>query len=212
MTKPIIICVCKSGGRYNAEWVRKLKVAVEAHMTIAYDFLCLSDIEVPCDRIEITEPWGGWWSKIALFNLQILKERPVLYLDLDTVVTGDLTPLIRTTPGFTMVEDFYYPKLGNSCALSWIGDYGLIYDSFMEDPHGVMAKWDAMPGAEIGDQGFEHATLRGRFDRFDPKMVVSYKKDGRRGIPKNARVVAFHGNPKPDDPKAGWAHVLWSNL
>lgn len=205
-----VACVLRSGGRYSAEWVRKLRDGVARHMSAEHRFVCLSDVSVPCERIELTESMPGWWSKMELFKPGQF-DGPVLFLDLDSLIVGDVAPLARTSPGFTMVSDFYSPRLGNSCVLSWVGDYSAIWSAFIADPAQIMDDRDRMPGARVGDQSFIHDTL-GAFDTFDPAQVVSFKKDAQRGPGPDARVVCFHGDPKPDAPSARWAHEAWSAL
>lgn len=84
-----IACVLRSGGVYDAEWVAKLQRGVARHMTLPHRFVCLSDVDVPCERIPLVTDWPGWWSKIELFRKGLF-DGPVLYTDLDSVITGPL--------------------------------------------------------------------------------------------------------------------------
>lgn len=204
-----VTCVLKSGGRYNRGWVVKLKKMVERHLPVPHEFVCFSDVDVPCHRIPLRRNWPGWWSKMEMY--ESLTSGPVLYFDLDTLIVGDISSLSRTSPGFTMVSDFYHPTMGNSCCLSWEGDYSRLTEAFAADPIGNRTKWDRAPGALIGDQGFIHKELRA-VDWFDTSKVVSYKKDCRQGKPENASVICFHGKPKPSESAAGWAYKEWTAI
>ena len=53
MTNLTVACVLKTGGCYNAEYVRRLKCGVDAHLR-GHRFVCLSDTDVPCERIPLT--------------------------------------------------------------------------------------------------------------------------------------------------------------
>ena len=82
-----IACVLRSGGDFDAEYVERLRDGVAANLSLPHRFVCLSDIEVPCERVALRHGWPGWWSKLELFEQ--LKGR-VLYFDLDTVIAGSL--------------------------------------------------------------------------------------------------------------------------
>lgn len=184
----IVACVLRSGGCYNAEYVRRLKSGVDANLS-GHEFVCLSDVEVPCDRIPLETDWPGWWSKLELFKLQ----GPVLFFDLDTVITGDLTEIAEYPHTFTMLRGFMHPALPASGVMAWHGDYRYIFDQY--DPS------KNYPGH--GDQGYIAHKLHHEPEKFQdlfPGQVVSRKvKDTRNS---NERVVCFHGKPRPHE--VGW--------
>lgn len=164
--------------------------------------------------LPLATEWGGWWSKINLFTPTLLTG-PTLYMDLDTLVTGDLTPLVRTEPGITMVKDFYGPGMMNSSTMAWVGDFSAIWHAFNSDPAGIARHYDRLPGSRVGDQGFIHDTLKAAntpIDTFDSTHVVSLKTHARNAPPPDARIVSFNGRPKLDDPAAGWGYEAWNAL
>jgi hypothetical protein len=202
-----IACVLKSGGIYDATWVERLRDGVARHLHAPYRFVCLSDVDVPCERIALEHDWPGWWSKIEAFRLP----GTVLYFDLDTAIVGDLTDVARVAArnGTTVLQDFY--RLGEgigSAVIAW-NDLDLcrtLYDIFAADPDG----WQSRVGGR-GDQGLlEDAGFAAHYHRWQldlPGQVVSYKRHCRgidpvtgratvAGIPKDARVICLHGLPK----------------
>lgn len=95
---------------YGAEYVARLRDAVQRHLPLAHDFVCLTDrpgdlpAGVCCLPAECPAPMPlpGWWAKVQLFRPGLLPEgERILYLDLDTLVVEDLTPLAewQLTPG-----------------------------------------------------------------------------------------------------------------
>ena len=68
-----IVCVLRQGGKvgYDASWVEKLQNAVARNLTVPHKFICLSDCEVPCERIPLEITGDGFWAK--------LQEDPNLY-------------------------------------------------------------------------------------------------------------------------------------
>lgn len=220
-----VVCVLRTGRRvtdkqpYGIQHVVKLRNGVAQNLRVPHRFLCLTDqVEqaeaAGIDAVALPEAWPGWWSKINLFAPDLLTGS-TLYLDLDSLVTGSLDPLLRAEPGVTMVSDFTRPHMMNSSAMAWVGDFSAIWHTFRRDPAETMRHYDALPSARVGDQGFIHDRLNAenvRISTFNPAHVVSFKRSARAGVPADARVLSFHGTPKNDDPAAGWAFEAWSAL
>jgi hypothetical protein len=194
-----IACVMKSGGIYDASWVAKLQAGVAKNLLIQHHFVCLSDVDVPCERIPLEYDWPGWWSKIELFKL----EGPVLYFDLDTAIVGNLSEVARvaTENATTVLQDFYRLGAGiGSGVMAWdsLDLCRGLFDIFEADPDG----WQKKLGGR-GDQGFlEEAGYAQHYHRWQldlPGQIVSYKVHCRNGIPPDARVVCLHGQPKFGD-------------
>lgn len=191
-----VATVLKSGGIYDATWVARLRAGVAKHLPIAHRFVCLSDVDVPCERIALEHDWPGWWSKIELFRLP----GPVLFADLDTAIVGDLSDVAEQAigRGTVVLQDFYRLSTAiGSGVMSW-NDLDLVrglYDIFAADPSG----WQRRVGGR-GDQGFiEDAGFAKHYSRWQdilPGQIVSYKVHCRAGIPGNARVICLHGTPK----------------
>lgn len=193
-------CVLRSGGIYDAEWVRKLSAQVARHATKPHRFVCLSDVDVPCERIHLTEGWPGWYSKLELFRPGHF-DGPVIYLDLDTLVLGDLSPLEAYADGpLATLSDFYRPQMSASGVLCWSDDPEL---------------WDVRPKAVTARRRMDlwldkHGPWRRIQDGVDG--VYSLKAHARSGPPEGAMLVCGHGNPRFSDPAAGWAHRYWSSI
>ena len=123
-------------------------------------------------------------------------EGPVLYMDLDTTIVDDLTPLIEAAKDerFITLRDFNYPKRVQSSVMAWKGDMSHIYEEFIQDPETYM---DMYPG---GDQSFidegNHCPVY--WQDILPNSIQSFKVNVRNsGIHPDCCVVAFHGNPRP---------------
>lgn len=189
-----IVTVLRSGGEYRAEHVERLRQQAETHAPDA-EFICLRDDGV--GGWPLQHDWPGWWAKLCLFSLP----GPVLYMDLDTSIVGDLTPLLRMAAkhDFIALRDFYRPQNMGSGLMAWRGDMRHVLTAFQADAEDVMRthnrpeKW--------GDQGFIDpltADVREHWQDLLPGAVVSWKAHCRNGgIPASARVVCFHGRPRP---------------
>lgn len=209
-----VACVLRSGGIYTAEWVDRLAAGVRRHLAAPHHFVCLTDVPLALSGIAAVPlaagARAGWWSKLELFRPDLFAGR-VLYLDLDSVVVGDLAELAAYGGGFGMIGNFYRPQQSQSGLMAWNADgvaAGEIWNRWQADPAGTVRR-------HHGDGDFIGGVLGGQEDRLDrryPGQIVSYKVNclGARGatlrgtegppaIPTGARVVCFHGAPKPTD-------------
>ena len=184
--------------------------------------LCLFDnINEPCELQNVTllpsfnKTWKGWWCKMNLFNPEMEKYRPFLYLDLDTAIVGSLDGILPPTgheDKFIALGGFFTPDTskGLQSGVMW----------FPKDSQNVKQVWNVWkvnPEGHIkqyhnrgGDQGFIRAVLQKSdiwWQKFTNK-ICSYKirinKDAAsltEGIPKYISIVCFHGQPRI--PKAG---------
>jgi hypothetical protein len=202
-----VLCVLKSGGEYDAEWVRKLRDGVARNTTIPYRFLCLSDVDVPCERIPLRHNWPGWWAKIEMFRH--VKD-PTLYLDLDTVVTGNLDHFAKLEMDFAMLRNFHDPNMVGS-GVMWFGKpQKQVYDRFCDKPF----KWikhheDNRDFAYVGDQAFVFDSFVGRIHRLPMDTIKSYKMHCKNGLPEGTSLVCFHGSPKAPEIKTEWMAAHW---
>jgi hypothetical protein len=206
-----VCCVLKSGGAYSPVWVDRLRAMVAEHLPLPHRFVCFSDEEVRCEQIPLRQNWPGWFSKLEIFTIP----GPALYLDLDSIIVGDLSDIARvaTMPligSFVILQDFYRPAGFGSGVMAWYGsEPARFYHAFARAPEDWMRRLGAR-----GDQGFieeqEHGLTR-RWQLLVPGQIVSYKADRcEAGPPAGARIVCLHGRPKFGDmPPDSWARRLW---
>lgn len=201
----VVACVLdwKEGCDFDVEYVRKLCIGVERHLSVPHRFVCLSNVDVPCERIPLMGLWRGWWAKMELFRPDVKADR-ILYFDLDTVIVGDLGE-IASIDRFTMTDDFL--GAGKGAGVMMLKDRAPIWERFMSDgPKAVMR-------SHRSDQEYIETMCGAIFDDIVPGQIVSYKRDVRRQgrIPADARVVSFHGRPRPHDLAADdWMREHWA--
>lgn len=187
-----VACVLRSGGIYTPEHVARLRDGVARHLPGA-EFVCLSDVDVDCERIPLLFGWPGWWSKMELFRPDIAGD--ILFFDLDTVICGDLSE-IAAVGRLAIMRDVYRLKgLQSSMMFLPEAERGPVWDTWRRNPQGWMRVH-----SRGGDQEFlERFWLRKavRWQDRVPGQVVSFKAHCRQGVPSGARVVVFHGSPRP---------------
>lgn len=232
-----IACVLKSGG-FNLEYVFKLLRAVERTVTQKHRFTVLSDLYMPpkgdpirndledtdIDWRPLVDDLPGWWSKMELFRIP----GPVLYFDLDTVLTGNIDSLCDTLQSLDdkmlMLRGFKHKDVASGI-MAWDGDMSWVTDKFLEERH--HAKFVEVKDAlrmKIdnamfrGDQEWLSHLFRSCntsivFAQDIIKGIYSYKNHVRQdGMPKNAKIICFHGRPRPHEliPPPDWMKEHWS--
>lgn len=193
----MILTVLRSGGDFEPGHVRRLQSQCARHAP-GVGFACLSDVWLDgVDRFQLVDGWPGWWSKMEAFRMN----GPALYLDLDTSVVASLEPLleaVRRHP-FIALRDFNpRTRALGSGLMGWAGDMGDLYAAFRRGADNAMR--DFVTPKRWGDQGWidENVGLRSYWQDVLPGAVVSYKKHvAGSGVPRGARVVCFHGKPRP---------------
>lgn len=206
-----IACVYRTGGVYDWSWVSRLERGVARNMAAPYRFVCLTNAPEPppgLTTIRLLHDWPGYWSKIELFRPGLFSG-PALYLDLDSIITGPVAPLVRAG-GFWMVRDFLNVAKGwkNSCVMAWAGDRSAIYEAMTRDPDGIIRRYRSLPDGRFTDQAFiEDMAPDARC--FPEPLVQSYKVAAQAAPPVGASVIQFHGRPKPDQIKTGWVADAW---
>lgn len=194
-----IVCVLKTGGDYEARHVEALRKAFGLR-----EVLCLTDDE---DVAEPKQPLlydlPGWWSKMEAYRTDSLKG-DILLVDLDTMIPGKLASIISRCEGHQpiLLQDFYRPG-GLQSSLVFMPEEARqqTWDRFIIQSDAVMARFE-----RGGDQQFlETMWLQYalRWQDILPGQIVSYKNDCAGGVPEDARVVIFHGLPRP------WDTELW---
>lgn len=148
----------------------------------------------------------GWFNKLYLFKdgLFNVGDR-IVYFDLDTVITGKLEKLVEYDGRFATLRDFYRPKGLQSSVMLWEAN-GFASRIWKEWEH-------ARPLMDGGDQAWIEAVydelkvdiLQDLF----PGDFASYKADKCYAKPpKSAKVIVFHGKPRPSDA-GGWVDQVW---
>jgi hypothetical protein len=204
--EPVVCCV-KVGDKYGPEYVNRLAAMVRGHTDVPHRFLCLTDnprgITVPYTDIGTDAP--GWWAKLVLFRPHpALDKNRVVYLDLDTVIAGDIGFLFAYEGPFAILRNFMHPTLYGSAIMSIQPGWGRsLWQAFQRDAKAIMARLH-------GDQEWidENVTQADRWQDLAPGKIGSYKVDELHEGPKDFSICCFHGVPRPHEVD-GWIREHW---
>jgi hypothetical protein len=161
-------------------------------------FECLTDVEIPgVECVPLKHGWLGWWAKMELFRPDFAGD--FLFMDLDTVIVGPLDDILAQRK-LTLLRDFYRDGkklkegLGGGLIYLPVDSRSEVWDYWMQQPQLRQREFSR------GDQFlFERFYLNSaqRWQDVVPDQVVSYKVHCAKGVPPEARVICFHGVPRP---------------
>ena len=202
MSEPVnFVCCLRSGGDFSIDDVDVLGRMVSRHSTLDVNFLPITDVGV---GRELRKDYPGWWCIMEAFDIV----GPVVFVGLDTVIVDSIDPLLHlaTILGgneFVMMRPFNKNRKISPWAsgiMIWNGDWSWIHRRFVPecdiDVHYYEQAYTCDALIESGSKVLEVQ------DYIDG--IYSYKRHCRDKLPSDARVVLFHGQPRPKDAEASW--------
>lgn len=215
------------GTEYTAAHVNALRRMVARNYSSAHRFVCVTndtdglddEVEVVPDRedfADVPSPHGGknptCYRRLRLFEedaADTFGDR-IVALDLDAVVVADLRPLWALDTSFIgWADPMNKGQYNGSMFLLRAGAHPSIWSSF--DPATSPAE-TMRQGFRGSDQGWISRKLWASWPKWTTANgVLSYKanvaKLPGKCLPPGARIVFFHGQPKPWSPEV--RNVPW---
>ena len=221
--------VCVNTRNYlgrGGEYVTKLYNMCQRHVP-THRFICLTDAmgfshkdEYPpgVELLALPKHFNGWWAKLNLFKPGLLPPGRKLYLDLDVVVSDDITPMLSWLDeehGFWALDDFRYPLSDTKVEhltpeeLRHLGGPGSCNSSVMmwEDDYAsdVWTKFtpEAANGLH-GDQNWITRVLGKRINIIPEGWACSFRFGMSTGP-----IMIFHGEIKNHQVGGPWMAKHW---
>ena len=217
-----VVCI-RWGTRYGAEYVNRLYAMVARNITPPFSFTCISDDmegvrsevrHVPLPDLGCAMPVGvtGIWGKSRLWNERLGDlEGPVLFMDLDLVVLGNLDGFFdHGEPDDVILArnpNTPFERLGQTSIFRFpVGKLAPVRETFLLDPQGVAERnryeqrfvtRNAPGGVRFWPRGWVDLFKWHCVPTFPLNYVRTPKP--RRG----AKVVIFPGPLNPSDALAG---------
>jgi len=198
-----VACV-KYGTKYGSEYVNKLFGAVTRNTTVPFTFHCFTDDTSGLNSNIVTHelPYtnvSGWWQKLYLFSNELNITGRMFFLDLDTLIVGNIDHYLTQESGFIVLRDLWAggDNVGSAIMSFDIGKHTHIWETFIQNP--IAAIHDLYPH---GDQKWvqRQQPTRTYWQDIFPSEIVSFKSQCRNGIPPLTKIICFHG--KPSIPEA----------
>lgn len=205
--KLTVAMVLKTGGVYDYNYVNALANGLRKHSTLDYEIVCLTDdptgFNENIDRvIPFKHSFPKWWGKLELFRPDLFEDRKVFFFDLDTIIVDNIDHILDFDIEFSGLRDFYTMNSLGSGLLAWTPSPRIhkMYTEFLPNAQRIIDTYS------VGDQRWLDETKPSIIylqDTF-PNDIVSYKKHCLKAhnnvnIPKNSKIVCFHGVPKPHE-------------
>lgn len=216
-----VLCM-KWGQKYSPEYVNRLYGMVRRHLAGPFEFICLTDnaegiraevscLPIPALNLPTGIPERGW-KKLTVFQSNLYGRRgTALFLDLDVVITDDLTPFFDHPGEFLIIHDYKRPWriTGNSSVFRFeLGAHPDVLDNFQAQVSEIRKRFR-------NEQAYlsDHIHRQGRLSYWPSAWCPSFKYHciptwpsnywREPQIPSGARVVIFHGECNPPDALEG---------
>jgi hypothetical protein len=224
---PTVLCM-KWGRRYGPDYVNTLRSMVQRHLTVPHRFICVTDdtrglcagIECrPLPPLRLAPAWErSLWRELSCFAPELEDlEDPVLFLDLDVVIIANIDCFFRYAGEFCVIENWTQPGrgIGNSSVYRYRPRaHRDILERFRAGAAEIVRRYENEQiylSRSIGQlsfwpdewcRSFKHHCLPGRvWRRLKPAT-----------LPADARIIVFHGQPKPPDAARGVGPARFRSL
>lgn len=194
-----VVCAFYQGGKrvpaasrcFTKEWVEKLYRGVKKHYSKPFEFLCYTDRPYPFKEPIDQRPLEHTNWATCLQQCFGAPARRIVFMGLDTVITGNVDHIFAYRGKLAVPIDPYRP--GQACS-------GVVLCPSRKDIAATPADNDM-----LALQQHPHEFL----DDLFPGQIVSYKAQVRPNGLGDARIVYFHGEPKPHELHDPWVEENW---
>lgn len=228
-----IVCF-KWGDKFGPEYVNKLYHSIQRNVTIPYRFICYTENpkDIECETRPFLVDLPYWWYIIGLTNpLHDHAERTV-YMDLDTIITGNIDHILSLDTSFATISDFYAPMGLQTAYIMWNKEVGEKiwnyfnckytpddYKNLCNKPTGGTNQFleECMGIVRLNrnsNVGIYPRIAVNRLQNIFKNQCISYKchivKNNWSEIPAYTRMVFFHGKPMPHEVQnLNWMKEHW---
>lgn len=243
-TKNVICIKWKGMTPYPAKYVNNLYNMVLRNTTYPINFYCFTDdaegidkniIIKPLPKVQVDDLRYVYRKEVGLCddNLGNLNGQRVLFFDLDTIIVNNIDGFFELAKNdeFYIINDWNNKnKVGQASCYSWVvGTLGFIKSDFEKDPISIYDKFytasqeylSSKVVEKYGKLNFwpEEWAKSFRFHCLPTPLVPFLRKFKMAKIPKNAKVICFHGRPKLEDAIIGkwqeekaWKRFFYKHL
>ena len=223
-----VICI-KWGKCYGPEYVNRLYNMVVRNTTYHINFYCFTDnsdglsesvIVKPLPVMHVEELKYAYQKEAGLCDDELggLTGQRVLYFDLDVLIIDNIDCLFEypNDDGFYIINDWNTngSTVGQATCYSWVvGTLGYIKKYFEGHSEEIYKKFYTASQEYLSSKVIEKygklnfwkdSWIKSfRFHCLPTPLIPFLRKIRMAKIPKGAKIIAFHGNPKMIDAKNG---------
>lgn len=224
MRSKVILCM-KWGSLYCADYVNVLFSACKKYISGEFRFVCLTDDSAglsadiesfPIPEIGLSEIHfkNGAWPKITVFSddLYGITGR-ALFIDLDTYINRSIDEMFEFPGDLVAIDSSPWRysdgirRTMSSIFSFELGTLGYVTRILSSDIEGNFSKYGI-------EQDYLHAVVK-NISYWPDEWIVSFKYHLRQPLvfdrfrppnspPQKAKIVAFHGRPRPSDLLGGY--------
>jgi hypothetical protein len=205
------------GDKFSDDYVYNLKSMVERNTTVPHQFVCFSDRELEgIKTVKLISGYQGWWNKMQMFNTDFRLGNRVVYLDLDTLIVGNIDWLLEYDGMFMGIEDLgsvneHQPELKGrlqSGVMAW--DYRLnshLWNRFTSSGESQRYRGDG--------EYLNHIIPKYQRDfiqkRYKGKLKSYKYQVYSEGITDDLSIICFHGRPSIPQAMTETVTTGWKN-
>ena len=218
-----VVCI-RWGTKYGPDYVNRLHAMVSRNLS-GFRFTCITDdpsglqagietLPFPPLGCDYPDTRRGIWDKARLWRSDIGLTGPILFVDLDVLITGRMEPFFEHGNAEDVIlarnPSTPFERLGQTSIYRFpVGKLQPLHDAFVADPTGIARRYvfeqryvtrNAPHGVTFWPRRW---VLQFRHDCIWP-FPLNYALTPR--LPKDARVVLFAGSLNPPDAIAGRYH------
>jgi hypothetical protein len=241
MKKNVICIKWGNRGYYSAKHVNYLYNSVIKNTKYDINFYCFTDDGEDINKNVIVKPLPKMAECVNLKyayqkeaglcdnNLGGLEGQRVLYFDLDTLIVDNIDGFFEMPQDdkFYIINDWnsYGNKVGQASCYSFVvGTLGYVKDYFEQNSEEVYKKFYTASQEYLSSKVIEkygklnfwpNSWARSfRFHCLPTPLIPFLRRFKMAKIPKNAKIICFHGRPKLDDARKGvWSErLLWKRI
>ncbi|MFW5452321.1 hypothetical protein [Thioalkalivibrio sulfidiphilus] len=226
-----VICM-KWGTAYGARDVNVLHNMVTRFLSLSHRFICFTDdpsglnegIEhFPLPEVHVPPRlMKEAWLKLGTFSNPLADlSGTALFLDLDIVIVDSIDCFFEHPGQFCIIHNWTHPDriVGNSSVYRFnVGDLSWVLDRYHEAPDAAKEKYrneQAFLSHTLNDAGVplsywpEQWCVSFKKHCMPPRVLTPFITPRK---PRGAKIIAFHGHPKPDEALRGEWKGRWKKM
>ena len=211
--------------KVGADHTNRMFNMVKKHLHAKHRFICITDDSTGLDpKIKVIPIWkdaskyGGCYRRLKFFSKEmksLIGDR-IVQCDIDTIITGDITPLIDREEPLILYKHHQHLVNGGL----WVMNAGVcddVWTEFIKDP---LKAIELKKNEQGTDQGWLKYYLRDNLVNGSIKTIgrnegiydmrCDILNGGKEKLPKNCCMVVFPGGRDPSQfTHLNWVRKYW---